>query len=219
MRIMVVVVAVSATLAVGSGCASQLDQVVRNQAAADLNCPVDQVSVLDLRSDNYVRDFQAKGCGREAQYQAACGMVGGCVAYTPEQAGATPTVASQGLGVSPADFAEIEETKEPAPADADADAAELEASEPPPPVVLGPPRTITLRSDCPNTVALWLGTKPGESGRTATLGAGNSAAQRISSGEQVWLLDRQQQAIVGVAIDDSVSSVQIAESCTGLSAQ
>ncbi len=228
-------------------CAGQLEATVRSQAAQDLACPEGQVVVRDLRSDNYVRDFDVSGCGQHAHYQAACSMVGSCTAYRAEELGKHRVPGSDALTVGHDDLRPAESGAEAKPAEVAAapaepevagavaverDATELGAARlgaAPTEVVTatasgpapsGEARAVTLRNACPRTVPLFVGAQPGEEGgRYMTLGAGNTISPKLRAGEQLWLLDNRQAGLVSVSIDGSTREVEIAESCSGLAAR
>lgn len=198
-------------------CAGQLDDVVRVQAAQDLKCPADEISVRDLRSRNYARDYEVSGCGQEVRYQAACNMVGTCVAYQPRDLARDETgaVASGALTAGPDDLAPAEPA-EPAVA-AVAGEAVVEA-----PVALptGEPRPVLLRNECEHTVALFIGLRPRQdSGRYMTLGSMNSVTVGVRAGEPVWLLDEKGAGVTSVAVGEGSSEVVVADGCSGLSAR
>lgn len=224
-------------------CASALEETVRRQAAVDMRCPEGQVAVRDLRSDNYVRDFDVQACGKQAHYQAACSMVGSCTAYQSRELGAHPLPGSDAL------TAGVEDLHPPAPVNPPT-IVMAGASEPIPmvPVVeaepeptltpgtvtvvntvetrsagggaVGGEQVVTLRSACPRTVTLFVGAQPGaEDGVYMTLGAGSSIAPKLATGASLWLLDGKQAGVASVSIDASMREVAIAENCGGLAAR
>jgi len=80
--------------------------------------------------------------------------------------------------------------------------------------------TVTLRSACPRTVTLFVGSQPGaEDGLYMTLGAGSSIAPRLATGSSLWLLDARQAGLASVSIDASTREISIAENCSGLVAR
>ena len=229
-----------------AGCASALEETVRRQAAADMSCPEGQVAVRDLRSDNYVRDFSVSACGKQAHYQAACSMVGSCTAYQSRELGEHPLAGSQALTAGVEDLqaapvnpptivmAGASEALPMVPVVATPTVAgENGASE----VVAGSSvtvvnsvathgvaagegATVTLRSACPRTVTLFVGSQPGaEDGLYMTLGAGSSIAPRLATGTSLWLLDARQAGLASVSIDASTREIAIAENCSGLAAR
>lgn len=219
---MVVIVAVSLT-----GCAGKLVDVVRAQAAKDLNCPESEVDVYDQRSDNYVRDYTVTGCGRSAHYQAACSMVEACVAYRPDKLG-KDAAASESLtaGLDAVPQETVEEVVVAEDGTVTVNRSGPPAPEPKTPLqvaeavevsdVNAPMMSVTLRNVCPETVTLWFGPTPnaGE-GRLMTLGSTNMATVRVKQGEQLWLLDRARGGTAGVQVDAGMSEVEIG--CGGLS--
>lgn len=87
-------------------------------------------------------------------------------------------------------------------------------------VAAGEGATVTLRSACPRTVTLFVGSQPGaEDGLYMTLGAGSSIAPRLATGTSLWLLDARQAGLASVSIDASTREVAIAENCSGLAAR
>lgn len=222
-------------------CAGKLEATVRSQAAQDLGCPEGQVSVRNLRSDNYVRDFSVSACGKQAHYQAACSMVGSCTAYRAEDLADKRGVASDALGVGEDDLQPAESgvttvvgeapegAAEAQPAATEASAAQAGAGEPGvvtatatagAPVATGEARALTLRNTCPRTVSLFVGTRPGDAGGSyMTLGAGSTIGPKLRTGEQLWLLDAKQAGLASVTIDAAMAEVEIAESCSGLAAR
>jgi hypothetical protein len=248
-RILACVVAL-ATVVVAPACAGKLDGIVRSQAALDLGCPEDQVQIRDLRSDNYVRDFSVSGCGRQAHYQAACSMVGTCTAYrageiaanslpasdaltvgtddlqaapapTPAEAAAPAVQAEAGTTTMVADAPPAEEPKvEVSESVTSSVVAATPAPAPGPAPTFGPPQTVTLRNDCPRTVTIFVGVKPGEGGgRYMTVGSTNMIGPTLRSGESVWLLDSKQAGLTSVSVAESTREIVIAESCSGLAAR
>lgn len=220
-----------AVLAVLTGCAGQLDEVVRLQAAKDLNCPVDKVDVVDLRSDNYVRDYSVSACGQTEHYQAACSMVEACVAYRPDKIG-KDAAASMALtaGVDALPRESVEEVvvaqdgtvtvnrsgpaAEAPPAKTPLEVAEAVEANQAGYALLA----VTLRNTCPETVTLWFGATPGTgAGHMMTLASTNMATVRVPEGEQVWVLDRAHNGTAGVAIDASMREVDVG--CAGLTAR
>lgn len=237
-----------ALLVAATACAGKLDGIVRSQAALDLACPEDQVQISDLRSDNYVRDFSVSGCGRQAHYQAACSMVGSCTAYRAGEIAAESLPASDALTVGADDLQPAPTpapAEEPAPevqvgtttmvAEAPpAEEPKLEVSEsvtstvvaatpepsPAPAPKLGAPQTVTMRNDCPRTVTIFVGIKPGEGGgRYMTLGSTSMIGPTLRSGESVWLLDSKQAGLTSVSVAESTREIVVAESCSGLAAR
>lgn len=87
-------------------------------------------------------------------------------------------------------------------------------------VAAGEGATVTLRSACPRTVTLFVGSQPGaEDGLYMTLGAGSSIAPRLATGTSLWLLDARQAGLASVSIDASTREIAIAENCSGLAAR
>ena len=224
------------------GCGSQLAGVVRSQAAVDLGCPEDQVEVVNLRSGNSVRDFSVRGCGRQEHYQAACNMTGSCQAYRPGEAARNPVPASEALTAGADDLGPADEgvttVAGDAPGAADgavaasaevgneaAEAGELAPAGTPstPGETRLPPteeRAVTIRNNCGHRVVMYVGKQPGGDGRYMTLGSTNMITPRMRLGDQVWLLDDEQQAgLASVSIAGPTSEVEIAESCAGLTAR
>ena len=231
----------------GGSCASALEETVRRQAAVDMGCPEGQVSVRDLRSDNYVRDFNVQACGKQAHYQAACSMVGSCTAYQSRELGEHPLSGSDALTAGVEDLQPSAPTS--VPTVVMAGAAEpipmVPVVEPEPAAaaiadpatsvtvvntvetrgagavaVAGDGQSVTLRSACPRTVTLFVGAEPGaEGGVYMTLGAGSTIAPKLATGASLWLLDAKQAGIASVSIDASMREVAIAENCGGLAAR
>lgn len=226
---------------IGISCASALEETVRRQAAVDMGCPEGQVAVRDLRSDNYVRDFNVQACGRQAHYQAACSMVGSCTAYQARELGEHPLPGTDALTAGVEDLHPSAPTSVPTVIMAG-------SAEPIPmvPVVEPEPeraasvtvvntvetrgtgaaagdgneQVVTLRSGCPRTVTLFVGAEPGaEGGVYMTLGAGSTIAPRVATGTSLWLLDAKQAGIASVSLDASMREVTIAENCGGLAAR
>lgn len=203
-----------------TGCAGKLDDVVRVQAAQDLKCPADEISVRDLRSRNYARDYTVTGCGQEVHYQAACNMVGSCVAYQPRDLARDETgvIASGALTAGSDDLAPAEPGPaapgEAAPGEA-AVGADAPVAEP-----TGEPRSVLLRNECEHTVALFVGPRPRQdSGRYLTLGSMNTVTLGVRAGEPVWLLDEKGAGVTSVAVDRGSSEIVVADGCSGLSAR
>jgi hypothetical protein len=233
----------------GGSCASALEETVRRQAAIDMGCPEGQVSVRDLRSDNYVRDFNVQACGKQAHYQAACSMVGSCTAYQSRELGERPLAGSDALTVGVDDLQASAPTSvptvvmagaaepipmvpvvEPEPAATAATSADpatsvtvvntVETRGAGAVAVAGDGQSVTLRSACPRTVTLFVGAEPGaEGGVYMTLGAGSTIAPKLATGASLWLLDAKQAGIASVSIDASMREVAIAENCGGLAAR
>lgn len=87
-------------------------------------------------------------------------------------------------------------------------------------VAAGEGATVTLRSACPRTVTLFVGSQPGaEEGLYMTLGAGSSIAPKLATGSSLWLLDARQAGLASVSIDASTREISIAENCSGLAAR
>jgi hypothetical protein len=227
MRTRWIIVAVALT-----GCAGKLEEVVRLQAAKDLNCPVGEVDVVDQRSDNYVRDYSVSGCGQTAHYQAACSMVESCVAYQPAKIGkdaAASEALTAGIDAVPGSES-VEEVviaadgtmtvnrsgpaAAPPPAKTPLELAqEAEAAQANEPLL-----SVTLRNTCSETVTLWFGPTPGSGvGHMMTLASTNMATVRVRPGEQLWVLDREHNGTAGVAVDASMREVDVG--CAGLTAR
>lgn len=217
---------VIATLA-AFGCAGKLSEVVRLQAARDLECPADQVEVFDRRSDNYVRDYTVVACGKTAHYQAACNMTETCVAYQPRQTG-QDAAASEALtaGVDAVPTSEPEappeevpgqwnvvETVRPKPPPAPPPATVIEFDAGPP----GSQITVELHNTCGETVALFLGEDPKGSGQRMSLASTNMTTLRAAPGTKLWLLDRDGNGAAGVTMAPGMRAVEA--SCAGLSAR
>lgn len=231
----------SVALLLAPACASALADTVRRQAAVDMGCPEGQVSVRDLRSDNYVRDFDVQACGKQAHYQAACSMVGSCTAYQAHELGEHPLAGSDALTAGVEDLQPSAPTSVPVVVMAGASepvpmVPVVEASEPAGPsvTVVNTVETrsaagavaadgavqVTLRSACPRTVTLFVGSQPGaEDGVYMTLGAGSSIAPKLAVGASLWLLDARRAGVASVSIDASMREVAIAENCGGLAAR
>lgn len=222
---------------------------MRRQAAVDMGCPEGQVSVRDLRSDNYVRDFNVQACGKQAHYQAACSMVGSCTAYQSRELGEHPLAGTDALTVGVDDLQPSAPTSvptvvmagaaepipmvpvvEPVPAATAAAIADpatsvtvvntVETRGAGAAAVAGDGQSVTLRSACPRTVTLFVGSEPGaEGGVYMTLGAGSTIAPKLATGASLWLLDAKQAGIASVSIDASMREVAIAENCGGLAAR
>lgn len=216
----VVVVAVVA----GSGCAGKLEDVVRLQAARDLECPAADVEVYDRRSDNYVRDFTVVACGKTAHYQAACNMVETCVAYQPRASG-MDAAASESLtaGVDAVGPAEPPEEKP-----GEWTVVETVRPKPPPPpepvtiVEVAPsssePRiAVELHNTCGETISLFMGEDPAGSGQRMSLASTNMTTLQVPAGTKLWLLDRSGSGTAGVTLEASMRAVEA--SCEGLSAR
>ncbi|MBK9758200.1 MAG: hypothetical protein IPO88_32730 [Nannocystis sp.] len=87
-------------------------------------------------------------------------------------------------------------------------------------VAAGEGATVTLRSACPRTVTLFVGSQPGaEDGLYMTLGAGSSIAPKLATGTSLWLLDARRAGLASVSIDASTREIAIAENCSGLAAR
>jgi hypothetical protein len=232
----------AAVLLFATACASALADTVRRQAAVDMGCPEGQVVVRDLRSDNYVRDFDVQACGKQAHYQAACSMVGSCTAYQAHELGEHPLAGSDALTAGVEDLQPSAPTSVPVVVMAGASepvpmVPVVEASEPtaaPSVTVVNTVETrsaagpvaadgtvpVTLRSACPRTVTLFVGAQPGaEDGVYMTLGAGSSIAPKLAVGASLWLLDARRAGVASVSIDASMREVAIAENCGGLAAR
>lgn len=218
-------VALAVLLCALTGCAGKLDDVVRVQAAQDLKCPADEVSVRDLRSRNYARDYTVTGCGQEVHYQAACNMVGSCVAYQPRDLARDETgvIASGALTAGSDDLAPAEPGLATPGEAVGADGAVAEAAvgadgavaEP-----TGEPRSVQLRNECEHTVALFVGSRPRQdTGRYMTLGSMNTVTLSVRAGEPVWLLDEKGAGVTSVAVDRGSSEIVVADGCSGLSAR
>ncbi|MBL8969591.1 MAG: hypothetical protein JNK56_03365 [Myxococcales bacterium] len=232
-------------LPLATACASALEDTVRRQAAVDMGCPEGQVAVRDLRSDNYVRDFNVQGCGKQVHYQAACSMVGSCTAYQARELGEHPLPGSDALtagvedlqpsaptsvpvvvmaGASePVPMVPVVEEKPAAPVVPAGEAVTVVSTvetRGAAPVGAGGTQVVTLRSACPRTVTLFVGAQPGaEDGVYMTLGSGSSIAPKLTTGSSLWLLDPRQAGIASVSIDASMREVAIAENCGGLAAR
>lgn len=221
-----------ALLAALTGCAGKLDEVVREQAAKDFLCSPKDIDVYDQRSDNYVRDYMATGCGRSAHYQAACSMVDACVAYQPDKLGkdaAASEALTAGIDAIPQPSERVEEIA--VAEDGTVTVTNSGAAPPPPPKtplvaakeaeVGGAAAStieVTLRNSCPESVMLWFGPTPGTGeGRLMGLGSTNTATVRVKQGEQLWLLDRERNGTAGITVDASMREVEAG--CGGLSAR
>jgi hypothetical protein len=206
------------------GCAGSLEDVVRLQAAHDLRCPEDQVAVRDLRSRNYVRDYEVQACGRAAHYQAACSMVGSCVAYEPRDVEEDARTASgrtyrteEVHGGDPSMGVEYTQVVE-------RPVAEPAAAPAPAPVVVAPPGPdaleLTLRNACTATVTVFVGEAPNQGGgRYMTLASTNMTTLRVRPEEKVWLVDASGHGLAGVTVDASMRELEVSPGCTGLSAR
>ncbi len=71
-----------------AGCANQFDRELVDQAATQLECPRDQVSIedQDVKPTVQARRYRASGCGRETEVEARCSVLGACAAYRPGHA-------------------------------------------------------------------------------------------------------------------------------------
>jgi len=74
-----------ATLLGLGGCADRFDRELLDQAARQLDCPSEQVSVdeQNIKPTVQAKRYQASGCGRATEVEARCSVLGACAAYEP----------------------------------------------------------------------------------------------------------------------------------------
>lgn len=101
-------------------------------------------------------------------------------------------------------------------------AAAAAASNPPPsggssapsgPVVV----SVTLRNRCRETVKLFFGDKPKfGSGTYSSLGGNSSTSKQMKEGDMIWVVDDGQNGLSSTTVSSNARTIEITESCTGM---
>lgn len=77
--------------------------------------------------------------------------------------------------------------------------------------------SVTLRNRCRETVKLFYGDKPKfGSGTYSSLGGNSSTSKSFSEGDMVWIVDDGQNGLSSTTIGRGTNTVEITESCTGM---
>jgi len=77
--------------------------------------------------------------------------------------------------------------------------------------------SVTLHNDCPNTVPLFLGEKPGfGSGTKTSLSSNTTTSYQMKPGDMIWIIDDSENGISSTSIGGGSSqSIRIMPGCTG----
>jgi hypothetical protein len=80
--------------------------------------------------------------------------------------------------------------------------------------------SVTIRSSCSKTAKVFYGDKPGFSSGTSSSVSSNSVSSKtFRVGDQMWVTDDAGKPLGNVRIEASTRNIEIASSCTDLSAR
>jgi hypothetical protein len=80
--------------------------------------------------------------------------------------------------------------------------------------------SVTLRNNCPSTVKLFFGDKPGFGGGKYTSAHSNTAqSMSFPPGEMIWIVDDSQNGISSTTVSAGMRTIEITKSCTGFTSK
>ncbi len=195
-----------AILLLGAAGCGNFPQAVRARAANDFSCPVESITLVQIRPYRQPQAYTARGCGKGEDYEGGCDLRGCLVEVRPslfEQARMNRQVASARASTS----------NEPAPGYASAGPSASRASAGPSVV------SLTLHNDCPHTVRLFFGRTPKfGSGTESSISSNSRESHAMREGDMVWIVDESGNGMSSLTASPGQTNVTITRSCTGFAA-
>jgi hypothetical protein len=182
------------------GCKSFPD-AVRVRAASDFSCPVESITMVPAPPyHQYWEAYRVRGCSQSQDYEGSCGLLACGVHKIP----------------SPAEQLEMQRM-------AQAVNEERLRSTPHarPPSGSGSSGgsqiiSLSLHSDCPETVRLFFGDTPKfGSGTEASISSNSTESHSMREGEMVWIVDQSGNGMSSLTASPGQTHVTITRSCTG----
>jgi hypothetical protein len=80
------------------------------------------------------------------------------------------------------------------------------------------PVSVTIRSQCPQTVRVFYGDKPKfGSGTNSTISSNSVNSHTFQPGDMFWIIDDSENGLDSVTVDDRVGTIEINRDCTSMS--
>jgi hypothetical protein len=178
----------AAGLLLAAGCGN-FQEAVRVRAANDFSCPVESISLVQIRPYRQPQAYTARGCGKGEDYEGGCDLRGCLVEVRPslfEQARMRREVASTSSAPPPAARAG------------------------------GGVVSLTLHNDCPHTVRLFFGRTPKfGSGTESSISANSVESHQMREGDMVWIVDASGEGMSSLTASPGQTNMAITRSCTG----
>jgi len=185
-----------------AGCGN-FQQAVRARAANDFSCPVEDITLVQIRPYRQPQAYTARGCGKGEDYEGGCDLRGCLVEVRPslfEQARRNREVAAERASSS------------------DAPPASYSTAPPPASRASAGPRVVslTLHNDCPHAVRLFFGRTPKfGSGTQSSISSNSRESHAMREGDLVWILDESGNGMSSLTATPGQTNVTITRSCTG----
>jgi hypothetical protein len=196
----------SATLGLGIlslvvvGCKS-LPDAVRLRAASDFSCPVENITLVPTQPyHQYWQAYTARGCSNGQGYEGGCGLV----ACTIEK---IPSPAEQLQMQRQAQAVDEERLRSTPHARPPSGSGSSGGSQ----IV-----SLSLHSDCPETVRLFFGDTPKfGSGTESSISSNSTESHSMRAGEMVWIVDQSGNGMSSLTVNPGQTHVTITRSCAG----
>ncbi len=190
------------------GCAGRLETKVRERAQQDFDCPAEQVTVEREAVGAMSGRYAVAGCDRQETYVGRCNLFGMCVAQLPSEIPQPAPTTARADSAPPATAAPT--------SNAPASSQPSQTAQPAQPSVV----SVTLRNPCPNTVKIFFGDKPKfGSGTYSSLSSNSRTSKSMRPGDMIWIVDDSQNGVASASISATTKTVEVNNSCTGLSAR
>jgi hypothetical protein len=185
----------AATLLLAAAGCGNFQEAVKVRAASDLSCPVEAITLVQIRPYRQPQAYTARGCGRGEDYEGGCDLRGCLVDKRP-------SLAEQARFRREAD-SQRETAYSSPPSDPHGSAGAQNVS-------------LTLHNDCPHTVRLFFGTTPKfGSGTESSISANTTEGHSMRAGEMIWILDGSGNGMSSLTASPGQTHVTITRSCTG----
>jgi hypothetical protein len=184
---------------VAVGCKSFPD-AVRVRAANDLHCPAENITLAPTQPYQRQEAYRARGCGQTLDYEGGCGLVACTITFVPSPA--------EQLEIQRQVQAVNEERRRSTPhARPPSESGSSSGSQ----IV-----SLSLHSDCPETVRLFFGNTPKfGSGTESSISSNSTESHSMREGEMVWIVDQSGNGMSSLTVSPGQTHVTITRSCTG----
>ncbi|MEQ1569201.1 MAG: hypothetical protein ABMA64_26430 [Myxococcota bacterium] len=79
--------------------------------------------------------------------------------------------------------------------------------------------SVTIHSNCPQTVKVFFGENPGfSSGTKSSVSSNSTSSYTLASGSKIWILDASEKPVSSTTVGTSSQRIEISKSCTGFGA-